>query len=101
MIEHNAAGTLSVVRGPWKYIGPSGAPAYNPWTDIELGNDPDPQLYNLDDDVGERRNVASEYPAIAAELSTLLARIKSGPGVRAPTLNEDRRSTPSDTSEMS
>jgi arylsulfatase A-like enzyme len=76
LVEHNSAGTLSFVRGQWKYIEPSGAPAYNAYTSIELGNDPQPQLYNLATDEGERENVATQFPEIIEDLSRLLKRLR-------------------------
>lgn len=76
LIEHNSAGTLSLIKGPWKYIEPSDARAYNSYTDIELGNDPNPQLYNLEEDLGEQQNVAADHPEVVAELSALLQQLR-------------------------
>ena len=78
LVAHNSAGTLSLIQGPWKYIEPSDRQAYNKNTDIELGNDPLPQLYRLDEDPGEQRNVATRHPEIVEELSALLETIKAG-----------------------
>lgn len=63
-----AAGTLSAYDGEWKYIAPSGGPAYQRQTDIELGNSPGEQLYNLREDLGERHNVAAERPDVVERL---------------------------------
>ncbi len=81
LVEH--AGTLSLIKGPWKYIEPSRGARYSRNTNIELGNNPAPQLYNLTDDIGEKNNLASKYPGIVAELSTLLERIKADGRSRA------------------
>ena len=43
---------------------------------IELGNDREPQLYNLKSDIGERHNVASEHPELVRELAALLKKIR-------------------------
>jgi arylsulfatase A-like enzyme len=75
LVEH--AGTLSLIKGPWKYIQPSRGARYNRNTNTELGNDPEPQLYNLTSDIGEKNNVASEHPDIVAELSALLKKIRT------------------------
>ena len=77
LVEQAASGTLSLVRPPWKYIEPSNAPAYNRNTDIELGNDPGPQLYNLEEDPAERENLAEEHPQLVDELAALLEEIRA------------------------
>ena len=76
LVEHNSAGTLSLRQGPWKYIEPSDRRAYNQNTDIELGNDPSPQLYHLEEDRGEQRNVAAEHPDVLEELAALLQKLR-------------------------
>ena len=67
----------SVLQGPWKYIEPNGGAKKNHYTNTELGNDKQPQLYRLDTDPGERNNVAAEYPNKTAELSFLLETVKN------------------------
>lgn len=69
-------GTLAVVKDSWKYITPGKGAAYNKLTGIELGNAPKPQLYNLSKDIGEKNNVAEQYPDKIKELSELLEKIK-------------------------
>ncbi len=76
VIEQNSYNTLSIIKGDWKYIEPSEGPAYNPFVQIELGNSPIPQVYNLKEDIGERENVALENPQIVRELSLLLNKEK-------------------------
>ena len=66
------AGSISLYDGEWKYIAPSGGYAYNKLTDIELGNNRQPQLYRLTDDIGEQHNVAEQYPDVVARLQQLL-----------------------------
>jgi arylsulfatase A-like enzyme len=75
VIEHSA-GTLAIVRGNWKYIQPGKGQRVSRNTNIELGNDPEPQLYNLESDPGERRNVAAEHPDLTAELAALLQKVR-------------------------
>ena len=64
--------TLSITKGFWKYIEPSSGPAMSVLTNTELGNNTRPQLYNLKDDIGERKNLADQFPALVNELSELL-----------------------------
>ena len=77
LVEQAANRTLSLVRPPWKYIEPSDGPAFNARTNIELGNAPEPQLYNLENDLSEQRNVAAEHPEIVEEMAVLLQQIKA------------------------
>jgi arylsulfatase A-like enzyme len=67
-----AAGTLSVSDGEWKYIAPSNGSPYNAQTNIELGNSKEEQLYNLKDDVNEQNNLIASHPDIAARLKAIL-----------------------------
>lgn len=74
VVEH--AGTLALVRGDWKYIQPGKGQKISRNTNIELGNDPDPQLYNLKTDPGETQNVAAGHADVVNELSALLQKIR-------------------------
>jgi len=75
LVEH--AGTLSLIKGHWKYIEPSKGPKINRNVNIELGNDRQPQLYDLKNDLGEKDNVAAEHPEKVKELASLLKKIRS------------------------
>jgi arylsulfatase A-like enzyme len=66
LIEH--AGGLAVRSGKWKFIPASSGPRRNVPTNSELGNDPAPQLYDLDADPGEVDNVAGAHPEIVERL---------------------------------
>jgi len=74
LVEH--AGVLSLIKGDWKYIEPGKGPRLNRNVNIELGNDPKPQLYNLKSDIGEKNNVASEHPEVVQELAALLKKTR-------------------------
>jgi len=71
------AGALAIIAGNWKYIEPNAGPRVERGTQIELGNDPAPQLYNLADDIGETRNVAADHPAIVKDLADRLTAIRA------------------------
>lgn len=72
-----SAGTLSVSDGEWKYIEPSRRQRYNKLTDIELGNDTLPQLYNLKNDIGEKNNLYIDKPDKLNELKRILEEEKN------------------------
>jgi len=46
------------------------------FTNIELGNDTIPQLYNLKDDIGEKNNLATINPEKVNELADLLKQVR-------------------------
>ena len=71
------ANVRSVVEGDWKFIQPSNFPKLNKATDTELGNDTQPQLYNLANDPGEKNNLASQYPDKVKHLSEVLAKLRT------------------------
>lgn len=68
------AGSLSVSDGEWKYITPSKGAAYSKLTNTETGNNPLPQLYHLKKDIGEKNNVAAQYPQIVQKFKSILER---------------------------
>jgi arylsulfatase A-like enzyme len=76
LVEQSLNSTLSLVIGNWKYIEPSKGPKINKDTNTELGNDPQPQLYNLSDDPGETKNLAPMYPDRVNEMKIMLDTIK-------------------------
>ena len=76
VIQQNLNNTLSIIQGQWKYIEPSDKPAIEFWTKTELGNDPNPQLYDISLDPSEKNNVAKAHSGIVKELSTLLQAVK-------------------------
>jgi len=81
VVEHAVNGRLSIIKGDWKFIEPGPGPRMNVFTNIELGNDTVPQLYNLKTDLGEKNNVAKQNPDILNELTALLLKIKNGESV--------------------
>lgn len=65
-------GALSIIKEGWKYITPSKGTAYMVNVGIESGNATDLQLYNLNEDIGEKNNLATKYPEKTKELADLL-----------------------------
>jgi arylsulfatase A-like enzyme len=74
LVEH--AGALSLIKGDWKYIEPSKGPKINANTNTELGNAPQPQLYDLKSDLGEKNNLAEQHPEVVKEMAALLTQIR-------------------------
>lgn len=77
LIEATNSATLSMVKNNWKYIEPSKGVAFDKYTNIELGNDPKPQLYNLKKDIGEKANVADKNPKVLGVLEVELKAIRN------------------------
>jgi arylsulfatase A-like enzyme len=63
---------LAVRRGDWKYIEPASGPSVLRDTNSETANLPQPQLFNLAEDPGERVNLAQARPELVRELSEVL-----------------------------
>ena len=78
VVEQSLSNTLGIVQGNWKYIEPSNGRKISQNTNIELGNDLQPQLYNLKEDIGERNNLAEKHPEKVKELAEKLRKIKEG-----------------------
>ncbi len=78
MIEE--AFVLSLRQGPWKYITPGEArPVWMKYKNIENGIGEKPQLYNLADDIGEQKDLASDMPEKVQEMKKILQGIIENP----------------------
>ena len=77
VVEH--AGALALREGRWKYIEPTRGPRMSVPTNTELANDPAPQLYDLEQDLGETTNVAPKHPEIVKAMAGRLARLRERP----------------------
>jgi arylsulfatase A-like enzyme len=82
VIEHAVNGTLSIIKGSWKYIEPAKGKNHDNATNIDMGNEPVPQLFNLDNDLGEKVNVAEKNPEKTVELAALLKKVRETPKTR-------------------
>lgn len=74
LVEH--AGVLSLRQGAWKFIEPGRGPAINRNTNTELGNAPEPQLYDLASDPGETKNLAAGQPERAKAMQARLQALR-------------------------
>jgi arylsulfatase A-like enzyme len=77
VVEHGIGG-LALRAGNWKLIEPAGGPAWNANTSTETGNAREPQLYDLAEDLGERRNLAPLHPDVVARLQERLDELRKG-----------------------
>ncbi len=66
-------GALAIVKDGWKFIPPNNGSPLAKEVDIETGNSTEIQLYNLKEDIGEKYNLAAQYPDKVKELAALLA----------------------------
>jgi arylsulfatase A-like enzyme len=80
VIEH--AGTLALMEGDWKLIAPSNGQRVNANTNTELGNDPQPQLYDTARDPGEKNNLAAQYPERVQQMSAALEKFRAAERTR-------------------
>lgn len=69
MILHSPNGNFAIRRGPWKYIEGKPSPTLRK---IPRRDELRSQLYHLDDDPGEQRNLVAEFPEVAKDLLKLL-----------------------------
>ena len=66
-------GNSRAVRwGKWKFIPPSSGPRKSLPTNTELGNDHSPQLYDLETDPGETKNLANDNQPIVDRLTKII-----------------------------
>jgi len=75
LVEHSGA-RLALRQGSWKYIPSSQGPRVQANTNTELGNDPEPQLYDLAADPGERKNLAAAQIGRAREMAATLETLR-------------------------
>ena len=69
-------GSKTVVRQKnWVYIPPHDGPVIFADKAIETGNDTEPQLYNMQTDIGQRDNIAKSNPETVSSLHALLEKI--------------------------
>lgn len=84
-VYHSGRGRFALRKGDWVFIdAPSGDDNNEPaWfkarRGYEVHNCPG-ELFNLKEDMAERKNLYSAFPEVVRELSDLLARVKAGHG---------------------
>lgn len=78
LVEQGFTDNLAIIHDNWKYIEPKDGPKMNELVNIELGYDMEQQLYDLNNDIGEKTNLAKKYPKKVKELHEKLKSIRSG-----------------------
>ncbi len=71
-----ASGRTALRQGDWVLVPPYKGQAMNKSVNIELGNSPEYQLYNLADDLGQQRNLAKENVEKVKEMADILESIQ-------------------------
>jgi arylsulfatase A-like enzyme len=87
LVSHSIAGHFAMREGPWKLCLCPGSGGWSaPRPGQEPADAPPVQLFNLEDDLGETRNLAKDHPDIVARLTqkleALIAEGRSTPGPR-------------------
>ncbi len=94
IIHHSVDGSFSIRKGRWKLEMCAGSGG---WSHPHPGKECEGllpiQLYDLDADISERRNVINDYPAVVEELKTLLTQVvedgRSTPGIQQQNTGEN------------
>lgn len=71
-----ATSRTAMRKGDWVLIPPYPDPAVNTWVNIELGNDPEYQLYNLSEDLSQKNNLAKSNPEKLQEMISTFDQIR-------------------------
>lgn len=75
LVHHSGNGLFGIRVGRWKLIEGRGSGGFSRWTPPE--DAPAGQLYDLESDPAEQRNVYAEHPEVVAELQARLAEIRA------------------------
>lgn len=74
IVHHSIDGNFSIRKGKWKleFCAGSGGWAFPTAQDLKKLNLPALQLYNLENDISEKENIADKNPLIVKELTLLM-----------------------------
>ncbi len=83
LVHHSLHGVFALREGNWKYVEARGSGGFSSPKFVKPGaGESAGQLYNMERDWQETKNVATLEPDRVAHFETLLQRIKSGTGLR-------------------
>jgi arylsulfatase A-like enzyme len=77
MVVNSVNGVMAIRKGPWKFIEGVAAKKLNEGQKKHLAKELEPQLYNLEKDISETKNLINEYPKIYKELQESLDNIRT------------------------
>ena len=89
-VHHSINGSFAIRKGSWKLIM---CPGSGGWSDPlpgspDIANLPPYQLYDLESDPGERKNLLEDYPEVTEELRNLLKNyIENGRSTAGPRMD--------------
>lgn len=78
LIVHSADGVFAIRKGRWKWIEGVPVEDIRPGVRKARAAEHRPQLYNLQEDPAETRDVSAEHPEVVKELSALLDGCRDG-----------------------
>ena len=81
VVEGTRAKTV-LRQNAWSFIPPHDGPAINANTNTELGNSPEPQLYDLSADIGQIENIAGKRRDLVEKMTARLNEIRAGDHTR-------------------
>ena len=73
LVHHSVGGMFAIRQGKWKYIQGQGSGG---WSKDKTEADMKGQLYDLDADPGESRNLYKQEPEVVSELEAMLEGVK-------------------------
>ncbi len=82
LVTEGTQGKTVLRQGDWVFIPPHDGPAITSYTNIETGNLPQAQLYDLSLDIGQIENVATEQVELGNRMSDRLEEIRKGERTR-------------------
>ena len=92
VVHHSIYGKFAIRKGDWKLIFCPGSGGWSAPNDIKARKMelPELQLFNLKNDIGETKNVYTDYPEIVEEMTQLLLEyVNNGRSTSGENLNND------------
>ena len=78
VVHHSGNGVFAIRQGKWKLITHLGSGGWTkPTTEKPVPGGPNGQLYDMSQDISERRNLWLEHPDVVERLTALLERYKT------------------------